>query len=113
MFGHTDLHLLLLTDRMVQKMQKSVLKPKYSDETRKLVEGLPRSVATVRTYWTGVVDLMLEAFCREQEADLEAIMDLQDRIPQTIWFVLNHFKEKVKNFQKHDKEATLKTFNAF
>ena len=40
-------------------------------------------------------------------------MDLQDRLPQTIWFVLDHLKEKVKSFQKHDKEVTLKTFNAF
>ena len=40
MFGHTGLYLLLLTDRMVQKMQKSVLKSKYSDATRKLIEGL-------------------------------------------------------------------------
>ena len=41
MLGHTEFHLLLLTDRMVQKMQKSVQKPKYSKEDRKLVEGLP------------------------------------------------------------------------
>jgi hypothetical protein len=41
MIGHTDFHLLLLTDRMVQKMQKSVQNPKYSEEVRKLVEGLP------------------------------------------------------------------------
>jgi len=88
MIGHTDFHLLLLTDRMVQKMQKSVQKPKYSEEVRKLVEGLPRSVATVRTYWTGVIDSMLETFCREREADLEDILDRQDRIPQTLWFVI-------------------------
>jgi hypothetical protein len=78
MLGHTDFHLLVLTDRLVQNMQKSVQKPKYSEEVRKLVEGLPRSVATVLTYWTGVIDYMLETFCREREADLEEILDLQD-----------------------------------
>ena len=51
---------------------------------------------------------MFEELKRKRVADLEAIDDLQDQIPRTIWFVINHLKDKVKGFQKHDKDATLK-----